>query len=267
MKQADQIVSISDPGEVGREEHNRGDRISVGISNLFAWIYPALVVAIVSQIVLRQMGNNQAWLDDLQWWLYGSAAMIGIGYAVTTNSHVRVDIFFANFTRERQTRIEIFALVWLFLPFILMAWDITFHYAVSSVEAREGSDSPNGLHRLYLLKVFANLSFLFIAFAIWSAYLRFLSRLTHPHLWKQLLIAFPSTMFVCNLALYYGAYWYYYLTGGPDLNPRQITRQPFFDPVEIAGVEMLKTVLGAFVLTLVLIAAAWVLRRPNPEAR
>ena len=256
MDKPEELISISDPGEVGRAGHNRGDRFSVVVSNLFAWIFPILMLAIVAQVILRSAGHNQAWLDDLQWWLYGAAVLIGIGYAVTTNSHVRVDIFHDSYSEARKKRIEVFALTWLFLPFIILAWDMTFHYAVASVEAGEGSDSPNGLHRLYLLKVFMNVAFVFIGAAVWAAYHRYLAKLTQPHLWKQLLFAFPSTMFLVNLAVYYGLYWYFYLTGGEDLNPRQISREPVFEqtiPITIAA-------------TLLLIALTWLLRRRERAA-
>ncbi|MEO1551382.1 MAG: TRAP transporter small permease subunit, partial [Pseudomonadota bacterium] len=167
-----EIVSINDPGEVGREDHSWADRFVVHVSNVVAWAWPLLMLAIVAQVFLRGAGHNQAWLDDLQWWIYGFAVLIAFGYAVTTNAHVRVDIFFAGFSQERKTRIEIFGLVWLLLPFIILCWDVTFHYAKSSVDAWEGSDSPNGLHNLWILKCLMNLSFVFIGVATWAAYVR-----------------------------------------------------------------------------------------------
>ncbi|MHA3980456.1 TRAP transporter small permease subunit [Halovulum sp. GXIMD14794] len=255
MEKPEELISISDPGKVGRNEHNAADRAVVYVANIFAWIFPILIIAIVAQVILRQAGMNQAWLDDLQWWLYGAAMMIGIGYAVTTNSHVRVDIFFANYSTKRQLRIEIFGLVWLFLPFIILSWDLTLHYAFASIQAREGSDSPNGLHHLYLLKTFTNLAFIFVAVAIWAAYVRFLGKLTYPALWKQFLFAFPSTMFLLNLVIFYALYWWVFLTGPEDLNPRQITNEPVFE----------HTVLASAIATVLLIALAWVLRRKPAE--
>ncbi|MEL7215717.1 MAG: TRAP transporter small permease subunit [Pseudomonadota bacterium] len=270
MDQIDKFIALSDPGEVGRAEHNRGDRFIVWLSNVFAWLFPLLMAAVVLQVLLRNFGRyeigpgNQAWLDDLQWWMYGAAVLVGIAYAVTTNSHVRVDIFFDNFKRERQTRIEIFGLTWLFLPFVILCWDMTLHYAWSSILANEGSDSPNGLHRLYLLKVFMNLTFVFIGIAIWSAYLRFLSRLTEPTLWRQLLIAFPSTMFLLNLVIFYAAYWVIALT--TELEGRQITRHGFFDEWEFGAQEMNPTVFYAFVATLVVIGLARLMDRSSSRA-
>ncbi len=275
MQSPEEIVSISDPGKRGRAEHNTGDRFVVGVSNLLSWIYPILMLAIVAQVFLRSAGHNQAWLDDLQWWLYGIAVLIGVGYAVTTNSHVRVDIFHANFSAQKKARIEIFALAWLFLPFIILAWDLTFHYAVSSVKALEGSDSPNGLHGLYILKVLVNISFVIIAIAIWSAYRRNLAKLTEPVLWKQLLYAFPSVLFMVNLVIFYILYWWVRFTSGPDLNPNRITREPIFGyfmtadeagkatEVTFLNIEISITVVMTIVATAILIGAAWAFGRKS----
>ena len=253
MQKTEELIQLSDPGEVGRAEHNRGDRIVVWISNLFAWLFPALMIAICAQVVLRQAGHNQAWLDDFQWWLYGAAVLVGIGYAVTTNSHVRVDIFYDNYSAEKKARTEVVALAWLFLPFILLSWDVTFHYAVASVVADEGSDSPNGLHNLWILKVFMNAAFLFIAFAIWSAYVRNLAKLTEPTLFKQLLCAFPTVWFAMNLVCYYAIWWFLRLTSGPDVTARDIGRMDIFDEFDFGPYEIKYTVVIALVATIVLL--------------
>ena len=259
------IVAITDPGESGRELHNRGDRFIVNVSNVFAWLFPILVIAICSQVVLRGAGYNQAWLDDLQWWLYGAAVLIGVGYAVTTNSHVRVDIFYDNYPAPKQRKIDIFALAWLFLPFIILCWDTTLEYAISSVIAREGSDSPNGLHRLYLLKVFMNLSFLFIAAATWFAYVRMLSQLVRPLWWRKLFWAFPSVAFAVNLAIYYAALGIVLMTSEPGTTAREAVRHPFFGVLEIGPEEMKWTVLSALIATVALIAVTYVLRDKSED--
>ena len=243
------------------EEHNTIDRFSVHLSNVAAWIFPILMFAIVAQVFLRGSGMNQAWLDDFQWWLYGAAVLIGIGYAVTTNSHVRVDIFFDNFDKAKQTKIEIFGVAWLFLPFIIMSWDLTIPYAISSVVADEGSDSPNGLHNLWLLKVFMNLSFIFIAVACWGAYKRFLSRLTKPVLWKQMVYAFPSTMFAINLVVFYVIWWFLRLTSGSDVTNREIGRHWIFDEIEVGAQDIKYTIIITVVVTILVIGIARLMDR------
>lgn len=267
MDTEDVIVAVTDPGEVGKEEHNTGDRINISISNLFAWLFPALMVIICSQVILRTLGRsdigpgNQAWMDDLQWWIYGAAVLVGIGYAVTTNSHVRVDIFYDRFNKDKKCRYDIIALAWLFLPFIILCWDVTIHYAIASVVSDEGSDSPNGLHNLWMLKVFMNASFLLIGFAAWSAYVRYLTMLTEPVLWKKLLYAFPTTMYLVNLAVFYAIWWVIYLTSPAETTARQVGRHAIFDEVELGSWDIKYTIIITLVLTILLIGATWMMDR------
>ncbi|WP_338548685.1 TRAP transporter small permease subunit [Roseovarius phycicola] len=267
MQSAEEIAAITDPGEVGREHHNTGDRLTVAISNLFAWLFPILMAVICAQVVLRTLGRseigpgNQAWMDDLQWWLYGAAVLVGIGYAVTTNSHVRVDIRYDNFSKEKKLRTDIFALGWLFLPFIILCWDVTLHYAIASVVANEGSDSPNGLHNLWFLKIVMNASFVLIGFATWSAYVRYLGQYTRPVLWKKLLFAFPATMFLVNLAIFYALWWFVYLTGGEEMNARQVGRHPLFDEFELGSYDIKYTIVITLVATILLIGIARLMDR------
>ncbi len=264
METPEELVAVSDPGEIGREEHNRGDRFVVFCSNIAAWLFPILMLAITAQVVLRNSGMNQAWLDDLQWWLYGMAVLVGVGYAVTTDSHVRVDIFYDGFPVEKKTRINLFAIGWLFLPFIILSWDVTYDYALTSIRADEGSNSPNGLHNLWILKAFMNLSFIFIAVACWSAVVRNLSRLHPPKLWRQLWATFPATFLLINLTIYYGLYIVMSFFAEVGASSRDIGRGPAFGEFEFGNYEMTYTVIAALIITPILVL---VLRAMDPSRK
>lgn len=275
MSEANQAMeSLRDPGEAGRQDHTKVDRLIVSISNALAWIFPALMLIICLQVVLRSSGRlgvgpgNQAWMDDLQWWMYGVAVLIGITYSTTTDSHVRVDIFYDGFNAAKKARTDVVALAWLFIPFAILCFDMTIHYALSSVLANEGSDSPNGLHNLWLLKVAMCLGFALMIVAGWAAYARRLSVLTTPALWKQMLYAFPATMYLVNISLFYAIWWAIKLTArdpetGEALSNREVTRHSFFEEIEFGVYEMPKTVLFAFVLTVTLILVARVTVRKS----
>ncbi|PWJ21087.1 TRAP transporter small permease subunit [Jannaschia seohaensis] len=266
------VVAISDPGEVGRAEHNRGDRFIVQVSNFFAWIFPILMVVIVAQVLLRNLGRigigpgNQAWMDDLQWWLYGAAVLIGVAYAVTTNSHVRVDIFYDGYPERKQRWIDIFGLSWLFLPFIILCWDVTLAYALQSIASGEGSSSPNGLHGLYFLKSFVNVAFLLVAVATWFAYLRMLAKVKKPTLWNQLVYALPSVAFAINLAIYYAALGIAMLVTDAE-TAREASRTWFFDEIDLPfNQEMKITVLTTLIVTAAVLAVVYLTRDKDGDA-
>ena len=224
----EQTLAITDPGEKDRELQSRADRIIIQLGNIVAWLFPILMLAICTQVVIRKMGHNQAWLDDAQWWLYGFAMTVGFFYAITTQSHVRVDILHQHFTRKKKAKIEVFGLGWLLLPFILIMIDILFHYGWASVIAREGSDSPNGLHRLYLLKMSLPILFVFAALATVSIALRHLATLAPVRLWTAILALLPAVIFGLERLTFYALYWFT-LWSNPEINPRRISREPIFE--------------------------------------
>ena len=228
VSDVDEVLAISDPGEVGRENHGFFDRLMINVGNVVALGFPLLIVAIVSQVFLRGMGNNQAWLDDAQWWIYGVAMLTAFGYAITTSSHVRVDIFHQNYSDTKKARIEVFAIGWLLLPFIAVMTDVLIHYAWSSIESGEGSDSPNGLHHLYLLKTSLPILFFLAGLASWAAFIRNLRVFSATDMSKQLIWAFPTAVFIGWRLLTYGGYWFIFFTNS-EIKERRITREPFFD--------------------------------------
>ncbi len=252
----DHVTAISDPGERGREEHLWGDRLMVNLGNIAAWLFPVLMIAIVAQVFLRKAGINQAWLDDAQWWLYGLALLTGFGYAITTDSHVRVDIFHARYPERKKARIEVFGLGWLLLPFLGIMTDILLHYAYASWLAREGSDSPNGLHGLFMLKMALPVLFMAAIIAAFAALYRNLAKLTAPALWTLLVAALPTVWFAAERAVYY-ALWWSIRFSNPDLHPRRISREPLLQDTTWYGLAIL----------LVLAAISfWLNRRNSPKA-
>lgn len=261
MDSAEVVAAVTDPGEVGREHHNKGDRFIVFISNIAAWLFPALMIAITAQVILRNAGMNQAWLDDLQWWIYGAAVLVGVGYAVTTDSHVRVDVLYDNYTPEKQTRITLFAIGWLFLPFIILAWDTSAPYAITSIVADEGSSSPNGLHNLWIIKAFMNVSFVFIALACLAALIRLIKRLKRPTISRVMLHALPSTMFVINLIVYYASWTFLWATADAEATTRDIGRHWFFDEIEWGNYDIKYTIIVTVIVSIIVIGLARVLDR------
>ncbi len=235
--------ATSDPGDRYRNSRFLGDRLMIRIGDAAAWIFPILLLAIVTQVFIRKAGYNQAWLDDAQWWMYGFAMLVGFGYAITTDSHVRVDILHQNYSNKKKARIEVLSIGWLLLPFLVMMSDILMHYAYASWRTGEGSDSPNGLHMLYLLKMSLPVLFVAAICAAWAVLKRNLEKLTEPSLWKMLLFSLPASWFVAERAVYYTLWWFIRLTQ-PDLNPRRIGKEALVEHTVWMGLALVLVVAG-----------------------
>ena len=205
------------------------DRFVVRFGSFVSWLFPLLMIAICSQVVMRKMGSNQAWLDDAQWWMYGLAVTVGFVYAITLQSHVRVDILYLNFRPAKKSRTDIFGLGWMLLPFLILMTDVLFSYSWTSFLAREGSDSPNGLHKLYLLKMSLPWIFVIAMAATVSMTIRHLKVIAPVRLWTLLLATFPAAWFALERFTYYVLWWFVRFSS-PDIKPSRIRKEPLLEP-------------------------------------
>ena len=92
-----------------------------GISRLFGAIAAALVIVLVVlmlyDVVLRYAFNAPtAWGNDLNTWLMGASFVLSIAYAMSTDSHVRVDLLYDQRTRPRIRYFDLVGLTLIILP-------------------------------------------------------------------------------------------------------------------------------------------------------
>ncbi|MES0808425.1 TRAP transporter large permease subunit [Roseibium sp. SCPC15] len=143
-----------------------------------------LIAAIVIQVVLRYAFNiNFPKLDELQWHIYGLVTMIGVSYALTTDSHVRVDLLHMQLSRRAQRVIEILGILFLLAPFIWLMIDQGFDYFQESYRVDERSSSATGLPYRWAFKAIIPISFVLLGIAA-------LARLLHDV--HAIVVADPS---------------------------------------------------------------------------
>ncbi|NVK13194.1 MAG: TRAP transporter large permease subunit [Rhodobacteraceae bacterium] len=168
--QDDPIERYEEILEHGDEDRQRLavwiDNTVKGTGNLVMWANLLLVLAIVSQVALRYLLNqNYPKLDEIQWHFYGLVTMIGISYALVTDSHVRVDVLHMQLSRRARRIIEVIGILTLLVPFIYLMIDQGYDYFYESWRVNERSDSPTGLPARWALKAVIPLSFVLLAAA------------------------------------------------------------------------------------------------------
>ena len=70
---------------------------------VISWVYAALVVVIIAQIVMRYgFGGGLPVFEELQWHLYAVGFLAGLSWCVEADAHVRVD-----FLRDGRARLAV----------------------------------------------------------------------------------------------------------------------------------------------------------------
>lgn len=107
-------------------------------------------------VVVLRYGFNLGWIAMQESIMYMHAAVFLLGSAFTyqQNGHVRVDVFYRNFSARRKTVVDLLGCLIFMLPVSIYILVTCWPYVHESWELLEGSREPGGLAFLYILKSF-----------------------------------------------------------------------------------------------------------------
>jgi TRAP-type mannitol/chloroaromatic compound transport system permease small subunit len=157
------------------------DRLVYLIGRSAAWLTLLLVLLVAGDVLFRYIWHVSSVAEqEFEWHVLAVIAMLGSSYTLQQGEHVRVDIFYQNYSLRVKRWMDILfpALVvvpsmgfitWLSLHFVGMSWEIT-----------EGSPDPGGLPGRYLIKAFVPLGFLLVTLQGIAMTLTGISQLNRP---------------------------------------------------------------------------------------
>ncbi|HET6604748.1 MAG TPA: TRAP transporter small permease subunit [Xanthomonadaceae bacterium] len=129
------------------------DALNDGLGRLCGWLSAAMVALMFALVVARYaFGAGSLAAQEAVLWLHAIVFLLGAGFALRHDRHVRVDVFAQRLSERARARIELLGAVLLLLPFcVFMLW-ISLDYVAASWSLRESSREPGGLPGVYLLK-------------------------------------------------------------------------------------------------------------------
>lgn len=119
-----------------------------------AGVLAVALVALVFGLVLARYAFNAGSVaaQEAVLWLHASLFLLGLGYTLRHDGHVRVDVFSQRWSAKARARVTLAAALALLLPFCVFMLAMSWDYVAASWSAREGSRDPGGLPGWYLLK-------------------------------------------------------------------------------------------------------------------
>lgn len=146
-----------------------------------AWLTLAMVLGTLAVVVLRYgAGVGLIWLQESVTWMHALVFMLGSGYTLAADEHVRVDVFYRGFSPRTRAAVDLAGTLLFLLPFCaFLAWQ-SGPYVASSWQVAERSREAGGLPMLYLLKAVIPLMALVLVLAGISLALRSLAVLRAP---------------------------------------------------------------------------------------
>lgn len=129
------------------------DRMNELIGRAVSWLTLAMVVITFSVVVMRYgFAWGRVWIQESYVWLHGIVFMLGAGYTLLHNGHVRVDIFYRPGSARFKAWVDLFGTLLLLAPVVVFVAIVTWPYVVESWSKLEASREAGGLPALFLLK-------------------------------------------------------------------------------------------------------------------
>lgn len=129
------------------------NRLNEKVGKATAWLTPVLVLVVCFDVVARKLFNfSKIWIMDLEWHLFALIFLLAAGYSLQHDKHVRVDLFYADFSKKEKAQTDFWGTLIFLIPWCALVIVYSSGYALESWRLREGASEPGGLPARYAIK-------------------------------------------------------------------------------------------------------------------
>jgi TRAP-type mannitol/chloroaromatic compound transport system permease small subunit len=130
------------------------DALSERIGRFVYWLLlAAVLISTVNAVVRKTFDMSSNAFLEAQWYLFAAVFMLGAGYVLLHDQHVRIDVLSSRLSRRTQVWIDVIGMVVFLIPLCaLIAW-MALPSVTAAITSKEVSANPGGLIRwpLYIL--------------------------------------------------------------------------------------------------------------------
>ena len=125
-----------------------------------SWLSLALVLLISTDVLLRYVFNfSSASLYEMEWHLFAIIFLLASPYTLQKNKHVRVDVFYNNFSKRKKNIIDLIGNIIFLIPFSFIIFYTSLPFVEDSYSILESSPDPGGLPYRFIIKSIIPIAF------------------------------------------------------------------------------------------------------------
>jgi TRAP-type mannitol/chloroaromatic compound transport system permease small subunit len=124
------------------------DALSERVGQTIIWLVLAAVLISAINAVVRKVFNtsSNAFLE-IQWYLFSGVFLLGAGYTMLRQGHVKIDVILGHFSKRTQIKVEIFGILFFLMPFVFSVITLVWPLVVNAYVSNEMSENASGLIR------------------------------------------------------------------------------------------------------------------------
>jgi TRAP-type mannitol/chloroaromatic compound transport system permease small subunit len=124
------------------------DGINERVGKASTWLILAVVLISAGNAVMRYTIDwSSNGLLEIQWYLFSAIFLLGAGYVLLNNEHIRIDIIAGRLSPRTQNWIDVFGLVVFMMPMVLIVLYLSWPVFANAWNDHEMSPNPGGLAR------------------------------------------------------------------------------------------------------------------------
>ena len=124
------------------------DALNDGIGRIVYWLVLVAVLVSAGNALSRYTLNmsSNAWLE-IQWYLFSAIFLLGAGYTLRHNEHIRIDVISSRLPLRVQAWIDVFGTLFFLLPVVVYVYWASWPMVEDSFLRHEMSTDAGGLVR------------------------------------------------------------------------------------------------------------------------
>ena len=136
------------------------EKLEKYIGNTVAILMILMMINVFLDVVLRYYFHwGSIAMQEMEWHLFSVLFLFGISYALSDESHVRVDFIYDNMSIRKKAIINIFGTIFMLIPFAFLIVYGSYEFVLDAYEYNEISQDPGGLTHRWIIKFMIPLSF------------------------------------------------------------------------------------------------------------
>jgi len=143
-----------------RDLARRIDRAQDAFGRGLAWLVTAMVAVVFGDVVMRYtLRQTYVFTQELEWYLFSICYLMGGGYVLLWDDHVRVDILYSRLRPRTRAWLDFVLLFVFYFPSCLLVIITTWPFFRNALRVWEGSPDPGGIPARWALKAVIILAF------------------------------------------------------------------------------------------------------------
>ena len=143
-----------------------GDKVNEWIGSFL--VAPAVILFILiifSNVVMRYVFNTSfVFMAELEWHVFAFIFLMGAGYTLLHDGHVRVDIFYSIMDRKKKALINLLGVLFFLIPSCYMVLSTTIPWVIVAYKVGEVSINPGGIPARFLIKAILPIGYFLMLF-------------------------------------------------------------------------------------------------------